>query len=208
MKLKIITPAIAGILIVFGLFVFVLQNDEKENEITPQEFNYDSNSDIKKSLEIHDILMSNPLKLQGEDMDQYCMFFGDPSVQERIEYCTSTEIKDSSGKFLGNIHMIGDSTAPQVVMAIIQSDPFISQENQISLIFESIIENVVCDCWQNVKPGGFHSVSDWVKAAKEHHLEAKRTTSKSEISGLAQKQIILEITTNNDGYLWKFLVDK
>jgi hypothetical protein len=37
-------------------------------------------------------------------------------------------------------------------------------------------------------------------------LEAKRTTSKSEINGLAQKDLLLEITTNTEGYLWKFII--
>ncbi|MFB5646944.1 MAG: hypothetical protein ACE5RO_02230, partial [Candidatus Nitrosomaritimum yanchengensis] len=56
------------------------------------------------------------------------------------------------------------------------------------------------------KPGGFETVSEWIDAATSHHLEAKRITSKSEISGIAQKNLLLEITTNTEGYLWKFII--
>ncbi len=56
------------------------------------------------------------------------------------------------------------------------------------------------------KPGGLESVSAWIDAANTHHLEAKKITSKSEISGLAQKDLLLEITTNTEGYLWKFII--
>ena len=47
---------------------------------------------------------------------------------------------------------------------------------------------------------------NWIDAANNHHLEAKKITSRSEISGLAQKGILLEITTNTEGYLWKFII--
>ena len=69
-----------------------------------------------------------------------------------------------------------------------------------------MIESIVCECWEEKQPGGFESVSSWIDAAKNHHLEAKKITSKSEINGLEQKDILLEITTNTEGYLWKFII--
>jgi len=208
MNRKIIIFSVIGIVIGMVVVLLLFQNTQPKIEMVSSEFTYDSNSDIKGSLEAHNITMSNPLKIEGDRIDKYCSFFGDSSIQEKIKYCTSTELKDSTGNFLGNIHMIGNEQSPEMIMAVVQSDPFISQEDDLVLIFESVIENVVCDCWEEVKPGGFSSVSAWIDAAKKHHLEAKRTTSKSEVSGLAQKEILLEITTNNNGYLWKFLVDK
>lgn len=208
LKKKLVIPVIAGIAIGIMALSVSFSFTEPKPEIISKDFSYESNSDIQKAIEPHGILMSNPLKIQGDSIDEFCMFFGDDTIQEKIEYCTSTELKDSSGNFLGNVHMVGDAQSPQTILAIFQSDPFISQGDEIVLVIDSVIDTTVCDCWEQVKPGGFSSVGEWVEAAKVHHLEAKRTTSKSEISGLAQKEIILEITTNTEGYLWKFLVDK
>ncbi len=150
--------------------------------------------------------MSSPLKLNGFSIEKYCTFFADENIQNAIRYCTSTELLDSQGRYLGNIHMVGAPSEPWYVIGVIQSDPLISQLNEIKTIYSTMIESAVCDCWKEEKPGGFESVSDWIEAAKSHHLEAKRITSKSEISGLAQQDILLEITTNTEGYLWTFII--
>ena len=133
-------------------------------------------------------------------------FFSDENLQKSVQYCTSTELIDSDGKFIGNIHMIGDSDFPFAVLGVMQTDPFMSELNSVKAISEVMIKSLVCDCWINEKPGGFESVSDWIDAAKSHHLEAKKITSKSEINNLAQKQLLIEISTNKEGYLWKFIV--
>ena len=92
------------------------------------------------------------------------------------------------------------------MIGAIQADPISSQLDDVKIIYQTMIESLVCDCWEEKKPGGFESVSDWIDAAHSHHLEAKRITSTSEINGLAQKDLLLEITTNTEGYLWKFIV--
>jgi hypothetical protein len=150
--------------------------------------------------------MSSPLKLNGFSIEQYCTFFSDEKLQNSIEYCTSTELLDSEGRYLGNIHMVGSPSEPWYVIGVIQASPTISQIDEIKAVFRSMIETTVCECWEDEKPGGFETVSDWIDAAKNHHLEAKRITSKSEISGLTQKNMLLEITTNTEGYLWKFII--
>jgi hypothetical protein len=155
---------------------------------------------------MHDISMSSALRLNGFSIEKYCTFFADESIQNAIEYCTSTELLDSDGHYLGNIHMVGISSSPKYVIGVIQADPVVSQLDDIEIVYQTMIESIVCKCWEEEKPGGLESVSAWIDAANTHHLEAKRTTSKSEISGLAQKDLLLEITTNTEGYLWKFII--
>lgn len=175
--------------------------------ITPIDFSYvDSNSLMKSSLAAKGIFMSSALKISGGSIAKYCTFYGDTEKQNSIEYCTSTELKDSDGKFLGNIHMIGSMDSPSAVLGIIQTDPYMSQIDSVKAIYQVMVESLVCDCWQDQKPGNLESVSAWIDAAKSHHLEATGTTSSSKIAGFAQKQLLLEVTTNTEGYLWKFII--
>ena len=50
-----------------------------------------------------------------------------------------------------------------------------------------MIEQLVCECWEEENPGEFESVSDWIDAVNSHHLEGTGTTSKSKIDGMAQQ---------------------
>lgn len=175
--------------------------------ITPIDLSYvDSNSLMKSSLAAKGISMSSALKISGGSIAKYCTFYSDAEKQNSIEYCTSTELKDSEGKFIGNIHMIGSVDSPNAVLGIIQTDPDMSSLDDIKSTYQIMVESIVCDCWQDQKPGNLESVSAWIDTAKSHHLEAKGTTSSSKITGFAQKQLLLEVTTNTEGYLWKFII--
>jgi len=176
-------------------------------EYSKLNFSYvDSNSILKSSLASDGILMSSPLTFTGSSIAKYCTFYQDEIKQNSINYCTSTELKDSEGNFLGNIHMVGTLDYPDAVLGVIQTDPYLSNLDSLKTTYQIMINSLVCDCWQDKKPGNFESISQWIDAAKSHHLEAKRTTSSSEVSGLADKHLFLEITTNSDGYLWKLIL--
>lgn len=203
-----IISGIAIVVIIAGLLIPTSVNPNSENldsEILSVSY-IDTNKDIQSQLAIQNVSMSSALKLNGFSIKTYCTFFADESIQNAIKYCTSTELLDSDGRYLGNIHMVGVSNSPKYVIGVIQADPITSQLDDIKIIYQTMIESVVCDCWDEENPGGFESVSDWIDAAHSHHLEAKRITSKSEINGLAQKDLLLEITTNTEGYLWKFII--
>lgn len=207
MNQKILVPIIAGIMGVITLSSFYSLEQEESSAISKMNLSYDSsNSQIQKMLKTSGIAMSNPLKFKGESIEQYCQFFSDQDLQKSIQYCTSTEIIDSDGQFIGNIHMVGDSDSPFAVLGVMQTDPFMSELDSVKAISEAMVKSLVCDCWMNEKPGGFESVSKWIDAAKSRHLEAKKITSKSEINNLVQKQLLIEISTNTEGYLWKFMV--
>jgi len=194
--------------IVLAIIVVVLispTSEKLENDSSSISY-VDTNKDIQSQLQTQNISMSSALRLNGFSIDKYCTFFADESIQNSIEYCTSTELLDSDGQYLGNIHMVGASNSPKYLIGVIQTDPIVSQLEEIKIIYQIMIESSVCTCWDEKKPGGFESVSDWIDAVNAHHLEAERTTSKSEINGLAQKDLLLEITTNTEGYLWKFII--
>jgi hypothetical protein len=205
MNKKILIPLISGITIVTIFAVFLIPTEKTNNETLSISYT-ETNKEIQSLLWMHNISMSSALKLNGFSIDKYCTFFSDESIQNAIEYCTSTELLDSEGRYLGNIHMVGVSNSPKYVIGVIQADPISSQLDDVKIIYQTMVESLVCDCWEEKKPGGFESVSDWIDAAHSHHLEAKRITSTSEINGLAQKDLLLEITTNTEGYLWKFIV--
>lgn len=213
MKNNILLPIVIGIGIILVFLGIAFSQPTVEPIMrepighTKLNFSYvDSNSILKSSLTSNGILMSSPLKFTGDSITQYCTFYQDEIKQNSITYCTSTELKDSEGKFLGNIHMVGTLDSPDAVLAVIQTDPSLSNLDSLKITYQIMIESLVCDCWQDKKPGNFESISQWIDAAKSHHLEAKRTTSYSEISGLANKQLFLEITTNSEGYLWKLII--
>jgi hypothetical protein len=206
MKKKLLISIIFGMTISIILLVFQFSNSEKL-ELDSLSISYtETNKKIQTQLSPHNISMSSPLKLNGFSIEKYCTFFSDAQVQNSIEYCTSTELLDSKGGYLGNIHMVGITNSPKYVIGVTQMDPIGSQLDEIKIIYKTIIESTVCSCWEEIKPGDFDTVSDWIEAANNHHLDAKKTTSKSEINGLAQKDLLLEITTNSEGYLWKFIV--
>lgn len=208
MKKKLLLSIVFGIVISTILLVFQFSNSETV-EFDSMSLSYiETNKKIQTQLVPYNIPMSSPLKINGFSIEKYCTFFSDTHVQNSIEYCTSTELLDSDGGYLGNIHMVGIPNSPKYIIGVIQMDPMGSQLAEIKIIYKTIIESTVCLCWEDIKPGDFENISDWIDAANNHHLDAKKTTSKSEIKGLAQKDLLLEITTNNEGYLWKFIVPK
>jgi len=206
MNKKILIPVISGIAVTIIIVSLMIPTPEEIESETLSISYTKTNKELQSTLATNNISMSSPLKLNGFSIEKYCTFFADEATQNAIKYCTSTELLDSDGQYLGNIHMVGTSGSPRYVIGVIQADPITSQLDEIKIIYQTMIESIVCECWNEKKPGGFESVSDWIDAAHAHHLEAKRITSKSEISGLAQKELLLEITTNTEGYLWKFII--
>jgi hypothetical protein len=167
----------------------------------------DTNKILKQKLSEHDISMSSPVKLQKqEDIKKYCAFFTNEEKQKLVQYCTSTELRSSDGKFLGNIHMVGSPDNPKITVVLIQVDPFMSQFDSVKTIFVTTIQNVVCDCWNDVKPSNFQSAEEWIDGLKQFHLQDTKPHSKSKELLLNGKTLQLELSTNKDGYLWQLFI--
>ncbi len=209
MNKVILISSVAAMAIIISLS-YALMSDNVDG-VSPQSnslsISYvDTNKELQNDLQLLDIKMSSSLKLNGFSIDTYCTFFSDVLIQDSIEYCTSTELLDSKDQYLGNIQMVGSNAFPQHVIGVIQTDASVSQLEDVKIVVNSMIKLIVCDCWEEKKPGNFESVAMWIDAANSHHLENMSPTSKSTINGLTEKSMLLEITTNENGYLWKFLI--
>ena len=165
----------------------------------------DANYRLKQVLEKNDISMSSPIKLSNpRAILSYCnLFEGDE--QKIVEYCTSTELKDSNDNFLGNIHAVGTSESPKIIMALIQVDPFLNQKEDAKTVFSALVDQIVCDCWNSKIIQG-KSLDELADEHIEFHIAGGKPTSKSNVIPLDGKSIQMELTTNTEGYLWKLFV--
>ncbi len=201
--------AIVIISVVASASLISNDGDEKFNSLSlPElEFTYDdSNSKLKQKLEFFDISMSSPIKLINRNyLEEFCTFFENEDLQNQVDYCTSTELRDSKGKYLGNIHMVGSRQMPKIILALIQTDPFMQNLDDVKTVYTVVIEDLVCDCWNKVQPGDIETVAKWVDKQRDFHTSDTKPTSKSNLS-LSGMQLQIELTTNTEGYLWKLLI--
>lgn len=167
------------------------------------------NSDLRGTLLHQQINMSKPLKLSTQtDINRYCNFLSNQTKQAMIEYCTSTELKDFHGNFLGNINMVGSDIAPVLVIVAIQSDPLLSNYNDIKTVFGDVVNETICQCWDKEKPGGYATLSALMDAQREFHLKGNQPNSTTKGIPLGGVHFEIEITTNDNGYVWKLLIAK
>jgi len=201
--------AIVAISVVAGVSLISNDSEKKFNTLSlPElEFTYDdSNLKLKEKLAIFDISMSSPIKLINRNyLEEYCTFFENEELQNQVDYCTSTELRDSERKYLGNIHMVGSRQMPKIILALIQTDPFMQNLDDVKTVYSVVIEDLVCDCWNEVQPGDIQTVARWVDKQRDFHTSDNKPTSKSNLS-LSGMQLQMELTTNTEGYLWKLLI--
>jgi hypothetical protein len=208
---KIIPIAAGAIVVLIGLIVF-LQNPtlipQKSDTVEQKTSIYvTTNALIKQKLAEQQIQMSSPIKLGNKaDIEKYCTFFTSEEKQKLVEYCTSTELKDEKGTFLGNIHMVGSTDEPKIILALIQTDNSTSHLDDVKKIFSSVSDVVVCDCWAEKKPGGLNNIDQWVDGLYAFHHTNTKQHSKSNTLSFEGKSLQLELTQNKDGYLWQFYI--
>ena len=208
MNKKILLAILFGIGIVSAIVFF--SGNVSEDQSTPEvNFIYSNVDSMQKILIDKNIVMSSPTVITDNTIGQYCTFFDNDGVQRFVQYCVTTALVDSDGEPLGNLNMGGNPISPSMALAILEVSPDLgSKRDQIDFVFQTMIENLVCDCWDEQKPGGFESVSSWLDAAEAKYLESSQNTLKSKMNGLAQKQLILEITSVGESYLWTLIVLK
>lgn len=201
-----------GVAAIIAVMIFVISYNGKSE--TPKvdslslDFTYDeTNSVLKQSLQSQGITMSSPLRfLKQQDIEKWCKFFSDTEKQKLVEYCTSTEIKGPNGNFLGNIHMIGSPDAPKLVLVVLQSNPVLDNMNQIKTVFGTVTKELVCDCWDDIKPDGFGAVENWIDALSDFHISGSKSHSESKSISLASKRMQIQLTTTKEGYVWEMLI--
>jgi len=202
----------AYILITTSSTVTVTQTDETflDNMSDVLNFTYtDANAQLKEALSSEGISMSSPVTLKEKtDIDKYCTFLKDKEKQSLVEYCTSTELRDSDGEFLGNIHMIGSPSFPRLVIVLVQVDPLMSQIDSVKTVFSLVTKNLVCNCWEEKKPGGFETVSSLIDGLHQFHTGDVKPHSQSNQISIEGKSMQIELTTNTQGYLWELLITR
>ena len=206
MKKKLLL--ISGIVFLVVAFI-VLNYSETSTPHTGIDFTYTDLQKIKTILNSKNIFVSSPTIISDDTVNQYCMYFDDKNKQQIMNTCLTTSVTDINGNPLGNINIGGDSQNALMAVALLESSPLLdSKFGMMESIFEAMISVLVCDCWEEKHPGGFESVKHWMQAAKEHHVDSGRDSTKSRISGLVEKEIVLEITKTRDSYLWTLIIIK
>ncbi len=203
-------PIVAIVILVLPSISNQSANNSDQSQTSPLDLDFsyeEANSNLKATLLSHEINMSKPLKFSSPtDINQYCNFFSDARRQALVKFCTSTEIRDKNGNFLGNINMVGSTRAPGLVITALQSDPMLSNLNDVKMIFGAVINETICTCWDQEKPGGYSTISDMVNAQRDFQITGKQPTSASNTIPLGTEHFRMELTTNQQGYLWKLLV--
>ena len=209
MNNKILLPII--IIIISAIAVFLIPEDTSmpsSENLYQYGFTFYDVEHIKESLSEQNIFMSTPSPITDHTIENYCAIRAD--ILSTITYCTTTAIQDPNGKSLGNISMGGTPDNPIMAIALVESSPFLdSKSNEIEIVFESMVESLVCDCWGEKQPGGFESIATWINAAETKYAESSQTIPlKSTITGLGDEILILEITLKNDSHLWTLIILK
>ena len=209
MNKKIIIPFI--VIIISAIAIFLIpenSNMPSSDNLYQYGFTFYDVEKIKLSLSEQNIFMSTPTPVTDHTIKNYCAIRDE--ILSSINYCTTTAIQGSDGRSLGNISMGGVPDNPIMAIAFIESSPSLdSKSNEVEIIFETMIETLVCDCWNDKQPGGFESVNAWIDAAKIKYTESSQTMPlKSTITGLSDETLILEINYKNDSYLWTLIVLK
>ena len=209
MNKKIIIPFI--VIIISAITIFLIpenSNMPTSDNLYQYGFTFYDVEKIKLSLSEQNIFMSTPTPVTDHTIKNYCAIRDE--ILSSINYCTTTAIQGSDGRSLGNISMGGVPDNPIMAIAFIESSPSLdSKSNEVEIIFETMIETLVCDCWNDKQPGGFESVNAWIDAAKMKYAESSQTIPlKSTITGLSDETLILEINYKNDSYLWTLIVLK
>ena len=209
MNKKIILPVL--IIIVSAIVFFLIPENSSmpsSENLYQYGFTFYDVEKIESSLAEQNIFMSTPTPVTDHTIGNYCAIRDE--ILSGINYCTTTAIQGSDGRSLGNISMGGVPDNPIMAIAFIESSPSLdSKSNEVKIIFETMIETLVCDCWNDKQPGGFESVNAWIDAAKIKYAESSQTIPlKSTITGLSDETLILEINYKNDSYLWTLIVLK
>ncbi len=165
----------------------------------------DVNYNSRQSLNQSGITMSSPIRLaEPGDIAKFCSLF-EGQEQRIIRYCTSTELLDSDGEFLGNIHAFGSPDEPRRVMGVVQLDYSLGQKADAKTVFSVLTEHTVCMCWDAKNSAGL-SMDDWAESYILSHIDSGLAATTSNTVVRDGKHIQMRIITNEQGYEWQMLI--
>lgn len=207
----ILIPILVGIVIIVSAFIMLsyYTSSDSESQLIPDTgFTYYDIEKIQKILATQNIFVSAPTAITDHTISQYCTFF-DKGLPKTVEYCTTTAVTDIHGNTLGNINIGGDTNSPILAIANLETLTLESNQDDVLVVFETMIETLVCDCWEEEKSDGdVESVSAWVDLAHKFYYDSSERGVKSQIDDLGDSKITLEITPKDNSVLQTLIILK
>ncbi len=207
----LVIPVILGMAIVISASLLL---SEKPPESTPSSstiyesgFTYYDIETIQETLAEKNIFVSAPNAITDHTIGQYCTYF-EKGLEQTVSYCTTTSVLDSQGNSLGNINIGGDIESPVLAVANLEVDTLESNKDDVFLVFEAMIQTLVCDCWEDDSSREYESISSWLEAAHTFYNNSDRRDITSKIDNLGDYEIILEITSKDDSLLQTLIILK
>ncbi|RNJ79138.1 MAG: hypothetical protein EB829_02995 [Nitrosopumilus sp. H8] len=207
--MNMLIPGLAAVaaIAVAGLVIFAQFGEEPPAKPYANDFTFSDIIVIKEGLTAYNLSLSVPTPITDSTIDQYCTYFDADGKQHYVSYCTTTALVES-GATVGNINIGGTvDGGPVLAVALVESaslDP-----GRAEGVFEVMARTLVCDCWADVRPGGFASIQEWMDEVRMQFAASDQSLPlKSRISGLDQKDLVLEIRLTDNLYLWALVVTK
>ena len=204
-KLILIPIFIVSVVVIISSLL-VYDTTPQPKPIYDSGFTYYDIEKIQDSLTKQNIFVSAPAPITDHTISQYCTFF-ENGFLHTVEYCTTTAVLDSEGIPLGNINLGGDIQSPIMAVANIETKTLNSNPDEISAIFETMIKNLVCDCWEK-ESADYPSITSWLEAAQKFYSDSDGRNIKSKIDNLNGYEIILEITSKENSILQTLVILK
>lgn len=210
MNKLILFPILIGAIAVILTSFILIPNDTSETKpelVLNTGFTYYDIETIQKTLAQKNVTVSTPTAITDHTVKQYCTFF-DNGLPRTVDYCTTTAVMDSEGNTLGNINMGGDTNSPIMAVANLETLTLESNREDVFAVFETMIETLVCDCWEEEQSKDFESISAWIDAVQTFYYDSDKRNIKSKIDNLGNAEIFLEITTKDNSVLQTLIILK
>jgi hypothetical protein len=210
MNKLILFPILIGAIAVILTSFILIPNDTSETKpelVLNTGFTYYDIETIQKTLAQKNVTVSAPTAITDHTVKQYCTFF-DKGLPRTVDYCTTTAVMDSEGNTLGNINMGGDTNSPIMAVANLETLTLESNREDVFAVFETMIETLVCDCWEEEQSKDFESISAWIDAVQTFYYDSDKRNIKSKIDNLGNAEIFLEITTKDNSVLQTLIILK
>lgn len=200
--------AIIGIIIVSSLLISNNESVEPESLlIYDAGFTYYDIEKIQNTLAEQNIFVSSPTAITDQTIDQYCTYFQN-GLPRSVEYCTTTAVVNADGDTIGNINIGGNTQSPVLAIANLETSSLESNQEETIAVFETMIETLVCDCWDEEKSTDYESVTDWMEGVRTFYYDSDQRSITSKIDNLADHEIFLEITTMDNSVLQTLIILK
>jgi len=210
MNKLILIPILIGIVVVISVSLVSVYEEPFESQSKPiydTGFTYYDIETIQTTLAEQNIFVSTPVAITDHTIGEYCMFF-DEGLPRTMDYCTTTVVLDFEGNPLGNINIGGDTNSPIMAVANLETSTLELNQVEVLAVFETMIETLVCDCWEEEQPDGLESISAWLEAVRTFYYDSGNRNVKSKIDNLANSQIFLEITSKDNSVLQTLIILK